>query len=359
MRPYFLEVISNQREGVVATALRSALAACAPAYSLGARLRNYRFDNGHTPVFRAGVPVVSVGNLTTGGTGKTPVVAWIVHRLLQHGGRPAILSRGYGSLDGSENDEKRMLDQLCPGVPHLQGTDRSRLARRAIEEFEAEALVLDDGFQHRRLHRDLDIVLIDALNPWGYGATLPRGLLREPRSSLRRADLMMITRVDQSTSADISEIRREIARHCACPIAEAAFVPTQLVNTAGEPCEFRDLRGQRVGAFCGIGNPDGFRRTLQDAGFDVSAEAFRCFPDHHAYDARDAGALDLWADERQFGALITTRKDLVKFESLPMRHELWAVDMALEWRAGAEEIESALQAFVRKEINHIDSKNTK
>src|SRR5262249_5942270 len=145
---------------------------------------------------RAPVPVVSVGNLTVGGTGKTPCVEYVARFYRQLDRRAAILSRGYGSA-GGHNDEALLLEENLPDVPHLQGADRVALAAAAVEELESEVLILDDGFQHRRLVRDLDVVLVDASNPWGYGYLLPRGLLREPKSSLRRASVVLLTRCDQ------------------------------------------------------------------------------------------------------------------------------------------------------------------
>src|SRR4029077_6547005 len=141
---------------------------------------------------------------------------------------------GYGAGAGGSNDEALVLDQLCPDVPHLQNADRVTAARVAVEELDSQLLILDDGFQHRRLARDLDIVLIDATNPWGFGHLLPRGLLREPLLSLARAGLVIITRVDQVSRTEIIAIRDQIARfNSQCAIAEVMFVPERLVNASG------------------------------------------------------------------------------------------------------------------------------
>src|SRR5262245_12493692 len=155
------------------------------------RLRNWLYDRGWKRTHRAAVPVVSVGNLTVGGTGKTPCVEFVARWFRERDRRVAILSRGYGSTGGA-NDEAMVLEENLPDVPHLQGADRVALAAAAVEELESEVLVLDDGFQHRRLARDLDLVLVDATNPWGHGAVLPRGLLREPASGLRRAGAVLL-----------------------------------------------------------------------------------------------------------------------------------------------------------------------
>src|SRR5262249_10280904 len=154
---------------------------------------------------RASVPVVSVGNLTLGGTGKTPCVEYVARFYRERDKRVAILSRGYGAEEG-HNDEALVLEANLTDVPHLQAADREALAAVALEELESEVLVLDDGFQHRRLARDLDLVLIDATNPWGHGYLFPRGLLREPVSGLRRADAVILTRCDQASDKDRGRI---------------------------------------------------------------------------------------------------------------------------------------------------------
>src|SRR5262249_14336937 len=156
-------------------------------YGLAVRLRNLCYHLGWKRSYRAPVPVVSVGNLTVGGTGKTPCVEYVARYYREHDLRVAILSRGYGGSSrpptpsSGRNDEARVLEENLPDVPHLQGADRVALATVAVEELDSEVLVLDDGFQHRRLARNLDVVLVDTTVPWGYGYLLPRGLLREPR----------------------------------------------------------------------------------------------------------------------------------------------------------------------------------
>ena len=152
--------------------------------------------------------VISVGNLTLGGTGKTPMVEWLARWFRSHDVRVAIVSRGYGAVDGGQNDEARELEEKLPDVPHLQDPNRAAAARVAIDELATQLIVLDDGFQHRRLGRDLDIILIDAVEPFGYDRVFPRGMLREPLSGLRRADVIGLTRADVVNETR----RREIAR---------------------------------------------------------------------------------------------------------------------------------------------------
>src|SRR5580704_10939374 len=230
----YRDLISGSRRGALASAARFGLRAASLFYAAGVSIRNRSFESGVLRTYRAPVPVVSIGNLTAGGTGKTPMVAAVVDWFTARGIRPVILSRGYHSLHDTANDEKLVLDQLCPGVVHLQSPKRVRSATEACRTHLAEVLILDDGFQHRRLARDLDIVLIDALDPWGGGRLLPRGLLREPRSSLCRADAVILTRADQSTPAEKSRLIQEVHRDRPdeTPI-EAVFRPTGLINSEG------------------------------------------------------------------------------------------------------------------------------
>ncbi len=209
--------------------LRCLLRVASWPYAAAMLVRNRLFDWCIRRVHSPPVPVISVGNVTTGGTGKTPVVALIVQQLQQSGLRPGIVSRGYRSLDDEGNDERRVLDILCPGVPHVQNRDRVAAVETAVSEHGCDVIVADDAFQHRRLGRTLDVVLIDATNPWGYGAVLPRGLLREPRSGLRRAGLIAITRADQVEPTVLDGIWDEVQRYAsAAPRIEIAFQPTGL-----------------------------------------------------------------------------------------------------------------------------------
>jgi tetraacyldisaccharide 4'-kinase len=206
----YQELIRGSRRGVFANAARLGLQTVAFFYAAGVQLRNRGFDWGLLPIHRANVPVVSIGNLTAGGTGKTPMVAAVADWFTSRNMLPVILSRGYRALEDSLNDEKLVLDQLCPHVPHLQSPDRLKSAREASAHLGAQVLILDDGYQHRRLARDLDIVLIDALDPWGAGHLLPRGLLREPKSALQRADLVVLTRADQCAPGEKARLLNEI-----------------------------------------------------------------------------------------------------------------------------------------------------
>jgi tetraacyldisaccharide 4'-kinase len=254
----------------------------------------------------------------------------------------AILSRGYGSRRG-RNDEALVLEENLPDVPHLQGPDRVALARVAVEELESEILILDDGFQHRRLARDLDIVLIDATVPWGHGYLFPRGLLRESLRSLRRAGVIMLTRCDQVPADSRKRIRARIARLAPkAPVVETTHRPVALVNTNREERSLEILKQQPVTAFCGIGNPDAFRQTL--SGMGVTLAGFRAFPDHHPYTRDDIDALDGWIGQQgPQGAVLTTQKDLVKIRKSRLGDRpLWALRVQLSIDQGQEQLDAPL-----------------
>jgi len=312
-----------------------------PFYRLGVAVRNAGFDLDWKTIHRADVPVVSIGNVTTGGTGKTPFAAYVARWYRERGVRVCFVSRGYGAESGEVNDEALVLDQLCPDVPHLQNPDRVAAARTAIEELETQLIVLDDGFQHRRLHRDLDVVLIDAVNPWGYGHLLPRGLLREPRSALRRADLVVITRVDQVEDQVLAQLRLEITRITNSPPVEVTFPPTRLINAVGKTAEIDSLSQKTLGLFCGIGNPPAFFETVETLGLTVSAS--REFPDHHRYSREDIESLAAWSRDNAFGALLVTQKDLVKLAETHLAGKpLWALEIGCRVDAGEEVLAAAL-----------------
>ena len=337
----YLRLVRGETRGLAAHAARLGLSLAAAGYGVGVNVRNFGYERGWLRIHRAAVPVVSVGNLTLGGTGKTPMVEWVARWFRRHGLRVAILSRGYGQREGM-NDEGRVLEENLPDVPHLQDRDRAALARIAVEELETQLIVLDDGFQHRRLARDLDIVLLDALEPFGLGRMFPRGLLRDPIRSLRRAGVVVLSRSDLVDKARRGSIRTEAERR-AGPLrwVEARHAPLDLIDDEGQSSPLSDLEGRAVAAFCGIGNPEGFRRTL--AALRVEVRGFRTFPDHHLYSAADVAGLSAWARDRGVELALTTQKDLVKLRAatlgaVPLR----ALRIGLEVLSGAEVLGDAL-----------------
>lgn len=256
-------------------------------------------------------PVISVGNITCGGTGKTPVVEMVARDVIALGLRPAILSRGYGAPgEGQANDELQVLAANLPTVELLQGADRIATGRKAVEGG-AEVILLDDGFQHMRLARDLDIVLIDALDPLGGGRVLPAGALREPLSTLARAGLLAITRADQVDPRYLGTLSTYLRlRFPRVPQARIVTAPVGWRRLSGETEAVDALRGARALAFCGIGNPETFRRAL--LGLGVEVVELVCFRDHHRYTTAEIEALKEEAAARGVAAVVLTQKDAVK-----------------------------------------------
>ena len=339
-------MVSGQRKGLRAAALRALLRAAEVPYTAAVNWRNRGFDSGRRKIERVGVPVISVGNLSLGGTGKTPLVEWLARWLRSRGVRVTIVSRGYGAEAGARNDEALELEERLPDVPHLQNPDRVAAAEVAIEEFECQCIVLDDGFQHRRLARDLDLVLIDALEPFGFGHVFPRGTLREPLVGLARAHVVALSRADLLEPQERAKIKAVVER--AAPQAlwlELAHAPRSFASSAGKEQSLDWIRGRSLVAFCGIGNPAGFRRTLEGLGAAVAD--FREFPDHHAYQRYDIEALAAWGDRLGADALVCTAKDFVKLRVEQIgRLPLWSLAIELKITSGQNELETRLESLL-------------
>jgi tetraacyldisaccharide 4'-kinase len=344
----FRRLVDGSQRGVAATLARAGLAALALPYAAAVTIRNAAYDRGIAATRRAAVPVVSVGNLTLGGTGKTPLVAWVAGRCVAAGRRPAIVSRGYGAARGQTSDEAAELALVLPAVPHVADRDRVAAAAEAMARG-ADAIVLDDGFQHRRLARDLDIVAVDATDPFGCGHIFPRGLLREPLAGLRRAHAVVLTRAD-AVDADrrraLMAALGDICRRSGPQVwAEATHAPRRLRTATNEHLPLDALRGRPVAAFCGIGNPAAFRLALERLGADLID--FKTYPDHHAYSAADAAALVSWATAARADLVVTTLKDLVKVRTESLGGiRLAALEIAIEFLGG----EAGLEALVRRAV---------
>ena len=339
-------IIHGDRRGVGAAVVRAGLWWARGPYGVGVWVRNRLFDRGYSHAIRVPVPVVSIGNLTLGGTGKTPCVEYVARFYRDLGYQTAILSRGYGST-GAMNDEAMVLEENLLEVPHLQGRDRVELAMTAVQELESEVLVLDDGFQHRRLARDLDIVLLDATRSVQDEYLFPRGLLREPISELRRASVIMLTRCDQVEADSVARQQAFIeSRFPGKPIVQAVHAPIELLGTDGVTASLEDVADRPVAAFCGIGNPEAFRRTVTDLGGKIIA--FRTFPDHHPYTRDDVDELQRWAAQLPpDGLVLTTQKDFVKLRTLELgERPLWAVRVGLKLLTGEAAFQERLRSVI-------------
>ena len=329
-------------------AISLGLAPLGGLYGAVMRARRALYRSGQLRVHELGVPVISVGNLTTGGTGKTPLVEWIAHELAQTGRRVCILTRGYGRRssgtrvivsDGNEilSDANRSGDEPLLLAERLKGlaavicdADRVSAAHWAVKNFKSDVFVLDDGFQHLRVARNLNILTIDATNPWGNRRLLPAGILREPLAELTRAECIVVTRaydVPNSTA----ELRREIASQSQdCPVFYSGMTLSGLRSIQGElgrsliPAE---IKTSPVAAFCGIGNPESFFALLRRGGYQLGhTQGFR---DHHIYTQNDIDRVVRESATRGAQVLLTTAKDEVKLRSLKFELPCYAVDIAI------------------------------
>ena len=340
-------MISGRRRGWLAGLQRSLLRAGTFPYASVVAVRNWLFDRRLKKTHSVSIPVISVGNITAGGTGKTPLVSWLAQRLAAENIRVTLISRGYGSSEHRPNDEALELSQKLPGIPHLQNPNRIQAARQAVEELDSQVIVLDDGFQHRRIGRDLDLVLVDATNPFGYGHLLPRGTLREPVAALRRADMIALTRVDLVEERCLAELEKQLEQYApGVPRFHIVYRPENLINVSQEEKAISDLAGKSVAAFCGVGNPSAFRQTLEQCGYRVVD--FRAFADHHPYGPDDIKSLKGWLQHlHEIDAVICTHKDLVKIPVAELNQiPLWALTVQPEMTSGQAALEDRLQKLV-------------
>ena len=289
------------------------------------------------------MPVISVGNITLGGTGKTPATVNVAGLLLKSGRKPVVLSRGYGRSDRSAvlvvsdgaskvldpvsgGDEPVLIARRHPQVPVVVGADRYRSGMVANERFHPDIAVLDDGFQHIGLNRNMNIVLIDAVDPFGSGRLFPAGILREPLAALRRADIVIITRAD--CAENIVQLKKTIGQHSDARIFTARYAPRDLMDVAtGETRPLDFLRGKPVFAFAGIARPDSFISLLRTLGAIVTGTAV--YGDHYSYTRSDLAGLIRQAGERNSALVATTEKDGVRLTNMTPEG-IWAVRIDLE-----------------------------
>jgi tetraacyldisaccharide 4'-kinase len=316
-------------------------------------LRNLLFDISIFRKTKVDAAVVSVGNITTGGTGKTPLVVWLSNYFTGRNITTAVLTRGYKVKNSDLADEPVMLAKNCPRAEIIVNADRTAGAKRAITEYDAKLLIMDDGFQHRKLARDVDIVAIDATEPFGCERLLPAGLLREPVSSLKRADAVVITRINQTQPERIKEMKSRITKiNPNIVFAAAIHKPICAKLIKDREISLDELIEKKVYAFCGIGNPDAFFQTLDELALNIVG--IRVYNDHYRYTESDVAAICEDGRYKRAEMIITTQKDWIKtallcIEKFDMPIAFLAVE--LEFIDGQQGIIALVESAMKKYVS--------
>jgi tetraacyldisaccharide 4'-kinase len=365
----FKKLISGEKTGFAAVMLRLLLWCASVCYSVVVRLRNFLYSSGLLKAHRAKAAVISIGNITTGGTGKTPLVIWLCRQIASEpvlqitNSQCAILTRGY-KLSGHKHktmkaqetdyltDEPAVFAESCLEAEVIINPDRVAGAEEAAIKFGSKVLIMDDGFQHRRLARDLDIVAVDATEPFGYGRMLPAGLLREPVSSLKRADAVVITRCDQVSRNSLAELEDKLRLiNPDLVMARSIHSPAYVKTADKKEIGVEELKGRKVFAFCGIGNPESFLNTIQAIGAELVGS--RIFNDHHHYTEDCMAEISEQAEKLNADMILTTQKDQNKIRlSASARTGVRLAYIAIEIRflSGREQLTGLIEKALAGKI---------
>jgi tetraacyldisaccharide 4'-kinase len=354
VKEYYLSILSGQQRGFIAAIIKSTLSTFTLPYSAVLNTRNVLYKSGIVKSTRLPVKVISIGNITTGGTGKTPLVEFSVKYLSEIGKKVAILSRGYGGNNPSQesneivNDECLALRENLQNVPVLAGRDRVKNGKKAISDFGVDCVILDDGFQHLKLKRDLDTVVIDALNPFGGGHLIPRGILREPLKNLKRADLFIISHCNQSNEQTIKSIYTKLNQiNKDAPVCESIHSPVHIDKIMdGSILGLEWLKGKRIYALSAIGNPESFAFTLK--GLDADLIKHRVFSDHHNYTQAEID--DVISEAQSLGAeaIIVTQKDMVKIRKMNIKDvNILSLKIEIQITKGIDYVQEAMDRVLK------------
>lgn len=321
-----MDILSGRAQSPAAISMRMVLYGLSKPYGAVMRLRRWAYRKGIKKSHQAALPVICVGNITTGGTGKTPMVALVVEILKSAGRTPAILTRGYKSVD-NKSDEAQLLEKICC-CSVIVNPDRVAGANQA-KACGADVVVMDDGFQHLRLERDLDILLIDLTNPFGFGKCLPAGLMREPLSALKAAGIIVLTRSDQVDKQKLDETVGIIRKITGSEIFFASHKPVGWIDgNANElPLDAIDVQSKKL-AFCGLGNPEAFFDTL--VGLGLKPVKTYSLADHAEYDSQTVNYINRQAEKTEAEFVVTTQKDFTKIDPSIFNRPVWQLVVKMQ-----------------------------
>ena len=359
MKDYLYAIITGRTTGIIPSLLIGLLTPLSYIYAAVLKTRGWLYDCGLLKQKQLPCTVISVGNIVAGGTGKTPAVIWIAKYLQSEGFQVGVLLRGYKRAghhsisivsDGKQiltpvtesGDEAGMIARKLPGVSIVIGSDRHAAGLEVIRLWghTEGVLILDDGFQRRQLARDLDILTIDSTQPFGTGKLLPAGTLREPKTALRRTDILLLTRTD--LAAEPVNFERFVRGK---QLFQTCHQPTRLYQpSTGEECALDLLKGQHILAVCGIGNPEAFVGTLRQ--FEPKAVELLAFPDHHRYSLADLKDINTRAGEVGADLIVTTEKDSQKLEAFAAATQFVVLEIELEVKTNLEALKKRLKQVI-------------
>ena len=347
MKNFIYSIMTDKKSGGIYEPLKALLYLASLAYGAALWVRKLLYSFGIFKTNKVPVKVISVGNLTLGGTGKTPFTVTLARMMADELRKNAcVLIRGYGW------DEQAMLKNNLGDIPVLVGEDRVKSAHRAIKLYGCDAAVLDDGFQHWELRRDLDIVLIDAGNPLLAGHLFPRGILREPREELGRADIAVFTKINKAATG-VGAMKEELRKlNKEMIFLEAVHKPSRLYEVkTKKDLGLEYLGGKRVILFSSIGDPEYFEDTVKRLGAIVLEHIV--FGDHHDYKQKDADRIGRRCDERKFDLLVTTEKDAVKLQRLALSvagYPVAVLAVELDIVSGKENLRARLHSLYTRKM---------
>jgi len=371
----FRKLISGRKKGLTASFLRCLLGFASIFYLLAVKLRNFLYNKGLLKIHRVNAPVISIGNITTGGTGKTPLVIWLANMLSRMDLKCFVLTRGYkqgkgDKVQGTSTDEPAIISQSCPQGEVIVNPDRFAAASKVLSEnksaienrFSKVAFVMDDGFQHRQLSRDLDILTIDATCPFGFGKLLPAGLLREPLNAVKRADAIVLTRTDLVSKSELAQIEEKIKALAANPdilIAKSNHFPVCAKTSDETEIGLDEIGNKKVFAFCGIGNPESFFDTIKICGCKLVGT--KIYDDHHKYSKGDIAEIYDYAAQLNADLILTTQKDFTKcsFDLQKQKIKLAFLLIELRFIVGQDKLRNLINNTLTGKISQIQNGQNK
>jgi tetraacyldisaccharide 4'-kinase len=336
---YILSIMENRRGGIFAAVIKGVLRVLSWFYAAAIKIVDLAYASGMRRAHKISVPVVSVGNISLGGAGKTPFTLFLANYFSDTGKKPAVLIRGYG------DDEKRMFRDELPDVPVFVGQDRVSNAAAAVKNGR-NVILLDDGFQHRRIARDVNILMMDAGSLFGRGSLFPRGVLREPLSSLARADVLVLSKVDKLDTDKKEEAIRKLKTLAPGKlVVTARHKPVFLNDVTGAVYSAESLNGQTVCLASGIADPDYFAFEVKKLGADIAMRLD--YADHHDYSQRDIDKIHSAVNGRNIEKIVTTKKDYVKMRRLDLsriEEKLFILDIEMDIVEGKEALVDRLNS---------------